>query len=56
MLYVIIADNEFDQICETEKDAIREKRDLKRMGCEVTIKKVADWKEADELEERMQSR
>ena len=54
MLYVIIADNTFDQVCETEAQAKREKRDLEKMGCAVKVKRVADWAAANALEEKMQ--
>lgn len=53
MLYVIIADNTFDQVCETKTAAQREKRDLEKMGCEVRIKTVADWEAANALEDKM---
>lgn len=53
MLYVIIADQTFDQVCETEAQAKREKRDLEKMGCEVKVKKVKDWEEANALEVKM---
>jgi hypothetical protein len=57
MLYVIIVDGDgFDQVCETAEDAKREKRDLERLGCTVKIKKVADWKAADDLEDKMRAR
>jgi len=52
-LYVIIADGAFDQVCETEASAKKEKRDLQKMGCEVKIKPVANWEEADKLETKM---
>ena len=35
--YIIIADNEIDQICETVEDTLREQIDLIKMGCEVLI-------------------
>lgn len=53
MLYVIIADDTIDQVCETEAQAKREKRDLEKMGCKVRIRKVADWAAANTLEEKM---
>lgn len=53
MLYVIIADGAFDQVCETQADAAREKRDLTRMGCEVKVRKVKDWEAADALEAKL---
>lgn len=33
--YVIIADDEVDQICDSAKEANREIRDLRAMGCKV---------------------
>lgn len=53
MLYCVIADGTFDQVCETKALAKKEERDLRRMGCEVKIKPVADWQEANALEDRM---
>lgn len=53
MLYVIIADATFDQVCEAKAQALKEKRDLEKLGCEVKIKKVADWAAANALEEKM---
>lgn len=53
MLYVIIADGSFDQVCETKAQAAKEKRDLTRMGCEVKVKPVKDWAEANAMEARM---
>lgn len=53
MLYCIIADGDFDQVCETAAQAKREKRDLERMGFTVRIREVADWAAADALEEKL---
>jgi hypothetical protein len=56
MLYVIIADGTFDQVCTDKRDMERERRDLKRMGCTVKVKPVASWQEADAIETRMAGR
>ena len=53
MLYCIIADGTFDQVCETKAQADKEKRDLTRMGCEVKVKAVKDWAEAHALEDKI---
>ena len=53
MLYVIIADGSFDQVCETKAQAEKERRDLVRMGCEVRVKAVKDWTAAEALEDKM---
>lgn len=53
MLFVIIADGSFDQVCETRETAAREARDLRKMGCTVRVKAVADWAAADALETKM---
>jgi hypothetical protein len=53
MLYVVIADGAFDQVCETKAQAEKEKRDLVRMGCEVRIKPVKDWAKVNALEDKM---
>ena len=46
--YVIIADNEVDQIVETKEIAAREKRDLVEMGCAVRIREFASMRDAEE--------
>lgn len=56
MLYVIICDGNFDQVCESAKAMEREKRDLKRMGCTVKVKPVATWSEANAIEDKMSAR
>lgn len=45
--FVVIADGEVDQIVETRALANREKRDLERMGCAVTIKGFASMGDAE---------
>lgn len=49
-LYVIIADGIFDQICETKPQMEREKRDLRKMGCDVKVRTVSSWEEAYRIE------
>lgn len=44
--YIIIADEEVDQVCETKVDAMRERKDLKAMGCSVSLLTV-DWAAQD---------
>ena len=51
MAYVIIADNEVDQIVETKAIALREKRDLVDMGCTVRLHKFDTMAEAEEWAE-----
>ncbi len=46
-VWVIVADGEIDQICETAASAAKEKRDLVRMGCTVRVKACKDWHEAN---------
>lgn len=53
MLYVIIADGTFDQVCESKRDMERERKDLKKMGCTVKVKPVNSWTEAEAIEDRM---
>lgn len=50
MLYVILCDGAFDQVCESEQDMKRERSDLKAMGFRVQVKKVQTWAEANALE------
>ena len=51
MIYVIIADDTIDQICETKQIANKEKRDLQDMGCVVKIKPFNTWAEAEAFED-----
>ena len=53
MLYVILADGEFDQVCETIADARRERKDLKKIGCTVRVVTCADWSAVDALEQKL---
>lgn len=48
MAYVIIADDEVDQIVETKELAMREKRDLVAMGCAVRLHRFDTMAEAEE--------
>lgn len=41
-VFVIIADGECDQIVETTRDKQREMRDLRKMGCDVSVKQFAN--------------
>ena len=54
MLYVIIADGTYDQVCETKVSADKEERDLKRMGHKVKVTRVNTWDEAYAMEARYQ--
>lgn len=46
--YIIVADNEVDQVCETKADAQREARDLRDMGCKVRIVECP-WDQQDQV-------
>lgn len=46
--WVIIADGEIDQICGSAKEARKEVRDLKRMGCEARSKRFPNWPAAQD--------
>jgi len=37
--YLIIADGDLDQVCETREDARREANDLRMMGCDIVVHK-----------------
>lgn len=56
MLYVIICDGIFDQICEGKPNMERERRDLKGMGFIVKVKPCSTWHEAETIEQRMKQR
>lgn len=52
--YMLLNDGECDQICGSEKEAKREKKDLISLGCEnVKIKKFATWAEAEAFEDKL---
>jgi hypothetical protein len=51
-VFMIIADNEIDQIVETKAAADKERTDLKAMGCSVQIKRFDSWQQADDYEDR----
>lgn len=53
MIYVIIADGSVDQIVDTDAIAKREAKDLRKLGCEVKVKAVADWQAAYEIETKL---
>lgn len=53
MLYVIICDGTFDQVCENERQRDKEVKDLRKMGFGVKVKKVPNWEAADALESKM---
>ena len=53
MLYVIVADGTFDQVCETKAQANKERRDLEKMGCEVKVRQCRTWDEVHALEDKL---
>jgi len=55
-LYVIIADGELDQVCETLLVAQREIHDLRVMGCKVQVKQFATWNEVNAFEDKLNRR
>ena len=54
-VYMVFNDGECDQIVETEAQAKREKRDLEKMGCYVTLKKFDSWEAAEAYEDKLRS-
>ena len=56
MLYCLIADGTFDQVCESTADRDREVKDLRKLGFVVKVKQVANWQAADALEDKMRGR
>jgi hypothetical protein len=50
--WVILADGDVDQICYSEREARREKRDLEAMGYAVKIKAFATVAEAEQFEDK----
>jgi ABC-type metal ion transport system substrate-binding protein len=43
MLYALITEYGLDQVCESREDMIRERKDLRAMGCNVKTRTFADW-------------
>jgi hypothetical protein len=48
--FVILADGAVDQIVGSRTEATREARDLRALGCAVTVKPFATWLEAEAYE------
>lgn len=46
--FIIIADGEFDQVCDNRSDAAIVRRELRGMGCTVRVVRCA-WDEQDEV-------
>lgn len=40
MVYAVFADGSFDQLCYSEREAKKERRDLEKMGFVVRVKKM----------------
>lgn len=55
MVYVILADGEFDAIWETEEQAKQEARDLRQMGYSVRVKRFPTWSAAEAYEDRLRA-
>lgn len=56
MLYCLIVDGTFDQVCESTQDRDREVKDFRRLGYGVKVKPVANWQAAEALEDKMRGR
>lgn len=56
MLYCLIADGTFDQVCTCTAERDREVKDLRKMGFVVKVKPVKDWQAAEALEDKMRGR
>lgn len=55
MVYVILADGEFDAIWETEEQAKQEARDLRQMGYSVLVRRFPSWSAAEAYEDRLRA-
>lgn len=54
MFYAVFTDDGLDQICDTQSQANREARDLRRLGCGgVKVRPVADDDEAERIAARI---
>ena len=49
--WMLIADGEIDQICDSEAEAKREAKDLRDLGCEVKIKHFTSRALAEQYED-----
>lgn len=52
MLYALITEYGLDQVCETRGDMLRERKDLRDMGCTVKVLTFADWASLESAQER----
>ena len=52
--YILIADGTLDQVCETNADARRERKDLQGMGCQVSVI-MAPWSKQDKAIEMFEA-
>lgn len=52
MIYALITEYGLDQFCETREDMLRERKDLRAMGCTVKVRTFADWAGAEAAESR----
>jgi len=53
--YILIADGDVDQVCETASDAARERRNLIALGCTVKIRRCA-WINQDTIIDQIDGR
>ena len=51
-VFVILADGEIDQIVEGTAAKSREVRDLRAMGCDVSVKQFSSWADANAYEDK----
>lgn len=52
-VWVLLADGAYDQMCYSEREMKREKRDLEEMGFKVKVKTFPNVKEAEAFEDKM---
>lgn len=52
MLYALVTEYGLDQVCETRKDMVRERADLRAMGCTVKVRSFVDWDSLNAAESR----
>ena len=51
--WVIVADGEIDQIVGSEREAKREARDLREMGCTVKVRQFDSWHAAEDYADKV---
>jgi hypothetical protein len=52
-LFVVVADGEFDLVCEGRESALAHAKDLREMGCKTRLIPAKSWQHADQIEDKL---